>query len=307
MHRLVPRAVGIFVLTSLVTAWSASAQTPSLVSSTSQLTLSGVANGPEPLSQIFTVAESDGSFVNIETFVDAGSDGTSAPAWITVTPHLAITPAQVEVAADTTGLAAGSYTARIQFTDTKGKSLGSPVTITLQVATAPAALVVSPSILNFSGPISQAYLQAGIFLRNTGPGTLAPVSVTVVSGYPWLSTVVPACDTTCAITVKAAVASLPAGPQSGLLRVNTALGSQDIPVSLFAAADGPFLQVAPQGLQFQTVEDTGLVDTRTISLQNIGNAAANWTADVIAGSSWLSLDMPSGETDPGLPARSPRR
>ncbi|HTW66108.1 MAG TPA: IPT/TIG domain-containing protein [Bryobacteraceae bacterium] len=299
MHRLVLRTAGILVLILLAFAWSAPAQTPTLVPSTSQVALTGVANGPEPLSQIFTLAESDGSFVNLETLVDSGTDGSPAPAWITVGPHLAITPAQVQVAADTTGLTPGSYSARIQFTDLKGNSLGSPVVVTLQVTTAPAAFVISPSVVNLSGPISQGYLETGIFLRNTGPGTLAPVSVSVVSGYPWLSTIVPACDTSCAVTVKAAVASLPAGTQNGLLHVTTALGSEDVPVSLFNAAAGPFLQLTPQGLQFDTVENTGLVDSRAISLFNSGNAPANWSASIIAGSTWLSLDTASGVTAPG--------
>ena len=288
----------------LALAWAALAQTPTLVPSTTQLTLNAVANGPAPLSQIFTIAESDGSFVNLNTLVDAGSAGTAAPPWITVTPHLATTPAQVQVSANTAGLAPGPYSARIQFTSLMGKSLGSPVAVTLQVATAPAQLAISPAIVNLAGPIEQGYLQDGIFLRSVGPGTLAPVSVSVVSGYPWLSAVVPACDTACAITVKAAVAALPPGFASGLLHVSTALGSADVPVTVFvAAADGPFVQLTPNGLQFYTVEDTGLVDSRTISVLNTGDAAANWTAEVLEGQAWLSLDMPQGTTAAGTSAQ----
>ncbi len=262
-----------------------------------------MANGPAPLSQIFTIAESDGSFVNISTLVDAGSPGTAAPPWITVTPHLATTPAQVQVSANAAGLAPGPYSARIQFTNLMGKSLGSPVSVTLQVATAPAQLAISPAIVNLVGGIEQGYLQEGIFLRSVGPGSLAPVSVSIVSGYPWLSVVVPACDTACAITVKAAVATSPPGFESGLLHVSTALGSADVPVTVFVSAHGPFVQLTPKGLQFDTVEDTGLVDTRSISLLNTGDAAANWAADVLEGQAWLSLDMASGSTAAGSSAQ----
>jgi uncharacterized protein (TIGR03437 family) len=295
--RIFPRAAGVLVL-----AWAGLAQTPVLVPSTSQLTLIAVENGPAPLSQIFTVAESNGAFVNIETLVDAGSAGTPAPPWITVTPHLATTPAEVQVAANPAGLAPGAYAARILFTNLAGTSLGSPVAVTLQV-TSPVpptpAQVISPPVVNISGPIAQGYLQAGIFLRTLGPGTLAPVSVTTVSGYPWLSAAVPACDTACAITVSAAVSSLTPGVHSGLLQVNTALGSAQVPVSLFAVGPAPLVQLAPEGLQFGTVEDTGLVDTRTISLQNTGHAPANWVADVEAGEAWLSVNTPAGVTAPG--------
>jgi uncharacterized protein (TIGR03437 family) len=68
---------------------------------------------------------------------------------------------------------------------------------------------------------------------------------------------------------------------------------------VFTTGPGPFLQLAPQGLQFDTVEDTGLVDARTISLLNSGDAPANWSASVVDGSAWLSLDTPSGVTAPG--------
>jgi uncharacterized protein (TIGR03437 family) len=295
-----PRAAGILALASaaLVSAL-VSAQAQTLVPSTSQLTLDAIANGPAPLSQNFTVAGADGSFVNIAMLVDAGSAGTPAPAWITVTPHLATTPAEVQVAANPAGLAPGAYPARIQFTDVQGQSLGSPVAVTLQVATAPAKQVISPPVVNLTGPLEQGYVQAGIFLRNAGSGTLAPVSVKVLSGYPWLSAVAPSCDTVCAITVRAGVASITPGPHSGLLQVNTALGSTNVPVTLFAADHGPSLQLTPQGLQFGTIEDTNLVDSRTFSLRNAGDSPANWTAAVVDGGAWLSLDTPSGVTAPG--------
>jgi uncharacterized protein (TIGR03437 family) len=295
--RIFSRAAGILVVTPLFFASAAQAQT--LAPSTSQLTLNAVANGAAPLSQIFTVAAADGSLINISTLVDAGSNGTAAPSWITVTPHLATTPAQVEVAANQAGLNAGAHPARIQFTDAKGNSLGTPVAVTLQVAAAPPKLGISPAIVNLSAPIEQGYVQEGIFLRSLGPGTLAPVTVTVVSGYPWLSAVVPACDTACAITVKAAISTISPGLHSGLLRVKTALGSTDVPVSLFALDHGPVMHIAPQGLQFSTVSDTHMLDSRTISLLNTGDGAATWTADVVAGGAWLSLDTPAGITAAG--------
>lgn len=156
--RMFPRAAGILALASaaLVSALvSAQAQAPALVPSTSQLALDAISNGPAPLSQNFTVAAADGSFVNIAMLVDAGSAGTPAPAWITVTPHLATTPAEVQVSANPAGLAPGAYPARIQFTDVQGQSLGSPVAVTLQVATAPAKLVISPPVVNLTGPLEK--------------------------------------------------------------------------------------------------------------------------------------------------------
>jgi uncharacterized protein (TIGR03437 family) len=275
------------------------AQTTQLVPSTSQVTLDAIADGPAPLAQVFTVVSSDGSFVNFETLVDAGSQGTAAPAWIMVTPHLVTTPAQIQVAANPAGMGPGSYSARIQFTDLKGNSMGSPISVALQIASGPAQLSLSPSIVNLSAPIEQGFVQEGIFLRSLGPGTLAPVTATVVSGYPWLSAVVPSCDISCAITVRAAIATIAPGVHNGLLHVTTALGSKDVPVSLVAGDHGPFIQLAPEGLQFSTITNTKLVDSRTVSLVNTGDGDANWSADVVDGGAWLSIDQASGVTAAG--------
>jgi len=304
--RIFSRAAGLLVM-----AWvgpvSSFAQAPALVPSTSQVTLNAVANGPAPLPQVFTVAAADGSFVNIETLVDAGSPDTPAPAWITVTPHLATTPMQVQLAANPAGLKAGTYSARIQFTNTTGVSLGTPVAVTFQVTSPETAdgpqFTVSPTVLSLSDSISQAYMEAGIFVRSLGPGTLGPVSVTVLSGYPWLSAVAPACDTLCVITVRVAVGALQPGAITGLLQVNTAMGSANVPVSLFVADDGPFVQLEPQGLQFNAIQDTGLMDSTTFTLQNTGDAPSDFTAYVVDGADWLSIDTPSGTVFPGTPTQ----
>ena len=89
------------------------------------------------------------------------------------------------------------------------------------------------------------------------------------------------------------------GAHSGTLHISTAIGSRDVPVSLYVTGHGPFLSVFPDGLQFSTVEVSKLVDSRTISLQNSGDAQAMFSADVVDGQNWLSLDTASGTVAAG--------
>jgi uncharacterized protein (TIGR03437 family) len=287
-----------FLLASgiVCTAVAGFAQAPKLQLSSSALVFPCVANGPAPPAQLLTALAADGSFVDVKPLVDGGTAGSPAPSWLTVTPSLATTPAEIRVSVDPTGLAPGMFSARIQLTDRQGQSLSAPVPVSVQVTTGSPQLDVSPAVVKLSGAIEQGNLQQEVLVRNTGPGAIAPVSVTIESGYPWLSAVVAPCDSVCAISVRAGIATLTPGTHNGLLRIKSAQGTQDVPVSLFAADHGPFLQLSAAGVQFYGEEDSGLVDTRTISVRNLGDSPAAWTASVVDGQQWLSVSPATGVT-----------
>src|SRR5579872_4918577 len=220
------------------------AQNPALQLSSSSLSFTAVANGPKPPTQAIIVTSVTSTAVDFALLVDSGSPGTQAPAWLTVTPLLATSPSQIRVTIDPTGLAAGSYSARIQLTDRQGRSLPAipiiPVNVQLNSGTS--QFDVTPSALSFSGSVSAGNLQQGMLVRSLGPGTIAPVTVSVVSGYPWLSATIASCDKVCPINVNTAISTLSPGAHTGLLRVTTAAGSKDVPVTLYAADHGPFDQ-----------------------------------------------------------------
>src|SRR5437588_4803342 len=192
---------------AVLLAASASAQT-SLQVSTSNISFNAVANGPKPPVQAFTVLAQDGSSIDFALLIDAGSPVTPAPPWLTVTPRLATTPAQIRVSIDQTGLAAGTNSARIQLTDRQGRLLGFMIAVTAQIAAAPNRLSIVPAAVTFAGSVSSGNLQQGILVLNLGLGPITPVSVGVVSGFPWLRASVVSCDSVCVISVGASIGTL---------------------------------------------------------------------------------------------------
>jgi uncharacterized protein (TIGR03437 family) len=276
------------------------AQNPGLQLSSSSLTFNGIVNGPKLPMQAVTVTSVSSSAIDFALLVDGGAPGTPAP-WLSVTPVLATTPVQIRVIADPSALAAGTYQARIQLTDRQGRSLGVIIPVTLQATTGTPQFDVTPPVVNFSGSPAAGNLQQGILVRSLGPGSLSPISASIVSGYAGLYATVDACDTVCIVHVTSAISTLLPGAHNGIVRITTAAGSKpmDVPVSLFAADRGPFDQLSPSAVTFEAIQVSGLSDSRNVSLINNGDSLSTWSADVTDGAQWLSISPASGTTAPG--------
>jgi uncharacterized protein (TIGR03437 family) len=283
----------------ILAASSSVAQNSALHLSTASLAFSAIANGPNPPTQAIIVTSVSGTATDFALLVDSGAPGTPVPAWLSVTPLLATTPAQIRVTVNPTALAPGAYSGRIQLTDRKGVALGIIIPVTLQTTTGTPEFDVTPSEVAFSNSASAGNVQQGILVRSLGPGSIAPVSVSVVSGYPWLSTTIAACTTVCPVNVSVGISTLSPGAHTGLIHITTAAGSIDVPVSAFVADHGPFDQLSPSAVFFEAVQGSGLMDSRTVSLMNNGDSPSTWSANVAAGAPWLSVSPASGITAPG--------
>ena len=288
-------AGGILILVPLGVA-----QNPGLQLSSSSLTFNGIASGPRLPMQAVTVTSVSGSAIDFALLVDGGAPGTPA-AWLSVTPLLATTPAQIRVVADPSGLATGTYQARIQLTDRQGRSLGVIIPVTLQANTGTPQFDVTPPAVNFSGSPAAGNLQQGILVRSLGPGSLSPISASIVSGYAGLYATVDPCDTVCMVHVTSAISTLSSGAHNGIVRITTAAGSKpmDVPVSLFATDHGPFDQLSPTAVTFEAIQGSGLSDSRNASLINSGDSLSTWSVDVTDGAQWLSVSPASGTTAAG--------
>jgi uncharacterized protein (TIGR03437 family) len=276
------------------------AQNPGLQLSSSSLTFNGLANGPKLPMQAVTVTSVSSSAIDFALLVDGGAPGTPAP-WLSATPLLATTPVQIRVVADPSTLAAGTYQARIQLTDRQGRSLGVIIPVTLQANTGAPQFDVTPPVVNFSGSPAAGNLQQGILVRSQGPGSLSPISASIVSGYAGLYATVDPCDTVCIVHVTSAISTLTPGAHNGIVRIMTAAGPKpmDVPVSLFAADHGPFDQLSPSAVAFEAIQVSGLSDSRTVSLINSGDSLSTWSVDVTDGAQWLSVSPASGTTAAG--------
>jgi uncharacterized protein (TIGR03437 family) len=276
------------------------AQNPGLQLSSSSLTFTGVANGPKLPMQAVTVTSVSSTAIDFALLVDGGAPGTPAP-WLSVTPLLATTPVQIRVVADPSALAAGTYQARIQLTDRQGRSLGVIIPVSLQANTGTPLFDVTPPAINFSGSPAAGNLQQGILVRSLGPGSLAPISASIVSGYAGLYATVDPCDTVCIVHVTSAISTLTPGAHNGIVRIMTAAGSKpmEVPVSLFAADHGPFDQLSPSAVTFDAIQVSGLSDSRIVTLTNSGDSLSTWSADITDGAQWLSVAPASGTTVAG--------
>jgi uncharacterized protein (TIGR03437 family) len=272
---------------------------PALQLSTSSLAFNAIANGPQPPLQAVTVTSVTSSAIDFALLVDGGTPGTPVPAWITVTPLLATTPAQIRVSVDPSALTTGTYSARIQLTDRQGRALGVIIPVSLQTVSGTLQFDVTPAALTFSGSEAQGSLQQGILVRSLGAGSIAPVTASVVSGYVGLGTTVDPCDTVCVVHVTSPISTESPGAHNGLIRITTAAGSKDVPVSLFAADHGPFDQLSFSGVSFEAIQATGLTDSRIVSLMNNGDSPSTWSADITDGAQWLTVSPASGTIAPG--------
>ena len=117
------------------------AQPAVLAVAPSSLAFSGTAGAANPAAKTLSVTNTGGG-----SLVFTASD--DAP-WLSVTPASGSAPRDLSVSVDTTGLAAGSYSATV--TVTSSGTSGSPkqIPVTLTVAAAP-ALSVTPASLSFS-------------------------------------------------------------------------------------------------------------------------------------------------------------
>ena len=289
------------VLAGGILVWvsSAVAQNPALQLSSTSLAFNAIANGPKPPMQAITVTSVSSNSIDFALLVDSGTPGTPPPAWLTVSPLLATTPVQIRVSVDPSGLAAGTYSGRVQLTDRQGRPLGVIIPVTMQAASGAARFDVTPSTIVFSGSVSAGNLQQGILVRSLGPGSIAPVSASVISGYAGLYATVDPCDTVCVVHVVSAISTLSPGAHTGIIRITTAAGSKDVPVSLYAADHGPYDQLSSTALSFEAIQGSALSDSRSVAILNNGDMPSNWSVDVTDGGQWLGVSPASGVTAPG--------
>jgi uncharacterized protein (TIGR03437 family) len=294
---------GLFLAGGIL-AWMPSgvAQNSNLQLSSSRLAFNGVANGPQLPTQAITVTSIDGSSVAFALLVDSGSTGTAAPSWVTVTPTQATTPAQIRVTVNPSGLATGPYSARVQLTDRQGRPLGIIIPVNVQLSSGTSEFDVEPSEVTLSSSVAAGNVRQGMLVQSLGSAPVSPVTVSVTAGYPWLSAAVPTCTTICPVNINVAVSSLSPGAHTGLLHVTTALGSKDVPVSVYAADHGPFDQLSTSAVFFEAIQTSGLMDSRGVSLLNNGDSASTWSLDIPDGASWLSVSPTSGVIVPSQSA-----
>jgi len=286
-----------------------STATSLLEAAPANLSFSATQGGDSPSSQSIVVLGSAASPANFTVSLDSGSSNSPAPAWLAVKQLTGVTPTRLVVSANTSGMSAGSYSGRIEITDSSDASTYIPVT--LAISSQAPALSVGPGILRFTAMVQSSSPQQTILaLDNTGGSGPLPFSIQVLGGSPWINGVTPntgqiAPNSPVFLQVQVNGDGLDAGRYRDVVRIISPAGNVDVPVVLVVTPNAPVLGLNVLGLRFQARQSGGSSSTQTFEVLNTGAPAStvNWTAQIIQGSDFLSLNTASGEATPTAPSQ----
>ncbi len=263
-----------------------------------QIDFSAATNGALPPTQAVVIGTTQLPPM-IDSALDAGTDGSPAPVWLAISPSVGTAPGRFILSVTRTDLAAGTYRARLRL-----RALGGivpfaldSVAITLTLADRAPVLLVHPNRLRLRAPSAGPPAEGLVLLRNGGSGTLDCRGITTTSSDRWLTAMVtPDTGGICQLRARADPARLRLGPHLATIRVTTAIGNEEIPVTFLVTPAVAILFVNPNGFQFETRQNNGNALTRAFTILNAGGGSLSWAAEVVNASEadWLSLGAASG-------------
>ena len=241
--------------------------------------------------------------------LDGGNPNMPAPAWISVKPRAAITPARISVAVDSLALRAGKYSARVLVVSSDGsQTIGLPVTLT--VDNSPPDLDVIPDYLRLTAPGQPTGpLESRLMIHNSGGGGPIHFQASVADSNPWLSVDPPSGTTSpgshTVLRVTANPLALRRDAYRGVVQITSDAGNMDVPVAFFLPDIGPALGLSKVGLRFDMRQGHAVSATQDIAVLNVGDSTAHWTAALVTGRRWLTLGASSGQATPEVPGSLP--
>lgn len=195
---------------------------PTIGVAPASFSFSGEAGGANPAAQSLNVTNTGAGTL---TFTAASNQP-----WLSATPTSGTAPATLSIAANTAGLAAGTYTGAITISAASATNSPLTVPVTLTVTAPPVpTIAVAPASMSFSAqtgganPASQT-----LSVTNAGTGSL---TFNVAGNQPWLSVSPLSGTAPASITVTAQTGSLAAGTYNGTITVTSASASNS-PVSV---------------------------------------------------------------------------
>jgi hypothetical protein len=265
------------------------------------LVSAGFAGGPfTPSSQDYSLHNSGSTSINW-TAADGAAWTTLSAASGTLNGG-ASASVTVSINAAANSLTAGIYSDTVTFTNTTNGDGDTTRPVTLTVSAPPGVLSVTPvEGLTSAGPVGGPFSPSSrtYSLQNSGESTL---SWTASKTQSWTSVsasagnLAPGATTSVTVSINSAANALAAGSYSDTVSfVNTTSGNGNTvrPVAL-TVEDRPALSVTPasRDVPFSA-------GTTTFQVSNTGGGTLNWTAAVIAGSDWLSIESGASGTGDG--------
>jgi uncharacterized protein (TIGR03437 family) len=306
-----PTAIGTFTFTVQVTdslqftatkqySLTVAAGTPLLTVSPLSLTFTALPNSSVP-PQSISIVSTNGNAVAFSMTVDTGAAGSTAPAWIGVSPSGGVTPAVATVSVNPAMLSGSSGTAVIQVS-VPGNSSQTPinVTVTLNISSTTPSLTAIPGAVQFAalGDVPGVEQQT-VLIENTGG---ANPGVSIADNSPWVS-VQPVPGSPNLFQVQVNTAGLAVGNYHDILQITAGTASLNVPITLFVASSGPILGVGLTGVRFEARQSNVPARPQNIPILNLGDPTSivNWTAQILSGSNWLTITNSSGQATASAP------
>jgi len=227
----------------------------------------------------------------------------AASSWLKIDPSNGSIPASLNISADPSGLAAGTYTDSITVTVPTATAPIATIAVTFNVGSPKApSLSIDPVSLKFSAVQGTAGSSAQIHVSNTGSGSVTfTTTAGTNSGGAWLSVspssgvATPSAPVTLTVTVDAS--TLVPGTYLGSIILGTATTTTTIPVTLLVTAPRAIILLSQTGLSFRSAA-VGKPLPQAFAIINAGQGSMTWAAKatVLSGSSaWLQVS-PTGGT-----------
>lgn len=240
---------------------------------------------------------------------------SSAQSWMQISTSSGAMPATLQISADPTGLAPGSYSGTVTISAPGANPPSRTVSVYLTVNPATAAAVATDiSAINVSVVAGAQPVVRTVNVHNAGSGVLSyNVTSSVARESGWLG--ISSTSGTATANTSGATASgsaptalfvtitpgqLGTGTYTGTLTVANANGSDSsvIPVNLtIADATQTKLLLTDSGLTFQASAGGGQPLPKSFGILNAGQGSMPWSAKVTplsGGSAWLSISPSSG-------------
>ncbi len=223
------------------------------------------------------------------------------PEWLSVIPPgPALAPRDVQLTAVPGSLVPGFYSHTLQVFSNQATNSPQTVVVNFEVTEPPVpVLQVSDDILTFEATEGQADPPTQpLTIFNGGGGDL---NWNLTSDQSWLFPANASGTNAGNVSVSVSIAGLSAGPHTGHLTI-TASGASGSPRSVTVNLNiSPVLapaslQVSQASLDFDAQRNQAL-PPQFIDISNGGQLPLNWTATILHGATWLSINPPSGTDD----------
>jgi uncharacterized protein (TIGR03437 family) len=273
---------------------------PSLSLAPVNFQFSGSSAGIPSTAQVLTISSSI-PYVPFSVSVST----TDGKGWLSVDATAGVAPRAIQVIADPSELAAGSYsgTIKIQSDVASPRTTSIPVLFHVGPGVAP-LLAIDQSNLTFPFPKGAGARSQSVRLLNTGGGGFY-YHADVLPGASWLS-VEPAFGVVTAsqaatLAVTANPSGLAAGTYTGRIAISSiAVGWAIVSVTMTISTNASALLLSQAGVSFTAIAGGGVVPPQNFGILTFGNGALNLSADsaTVKGGNWLAAATSTASAGP---------